>query len=196
VRFLLQAFRCAMHDDITGIVQCYWETQEALRQRLLPASDVATRMRLSKDSKTYLSKRAKHTEAQYEALLVAGRKQWRTGERVRFYRSQQGMPVWLPDEADDASPISEEEDGDEVEESEESLLPAASTIPFNDRQDYDIEHYLRILRDSYAERLRVIFEAEDFSQLFRLDGQQGLFDRPIEQMQMRWIRCSAPKAKK
>ena len=102
----------------------------------------------------------------------------------------------MPDEADDASPISEEEEADEVEASEESLLPAASTIPFNDRKDYDIEHYLRILRDSYAERLRVIFEAEDFSQLFRLDGQQGLFDRPIEQMQMRWIRCQSPKAKK
>jgi DNA polymerase elongation subunit (family B) len=171
VRFLLQAFRCAMQDDIEGIVQCYREMQEALRQRQLPASDVATRMRLSKDSQTYLPKRAKHTEAQYEALLFAGRKQWRTGERVRFYRSQQGVPVWLPDEADDASPISEEEEADEVEASEELLLPASSTIPFNDRRDYDSEHYLRILRDSYAERLRVIFEAEDFSQLFRLDGQ-------------------------
>jgi DNA polymerase elongation subunit (family B) len=195
VRFLLQAFRCAMQDDIAGIVQCYRETQEALRQRQLSASDVATRMRLSKDSKTYLAKRAKHTEAQYEALLVAGRKQWRAGERVRFYRSQKEVPVWLPDEADDASPISEEEEADEVEASEELLLPAQSTIPFNDRKDYDIEHYLRILRDSYAERLRVVFEAEDFSQLFRLDGQQGLFDRPIEQMQMRWIHCLAPSAK-
>jgi len=196
VRFLLQAFRCAMQDDIEGIVQYYQETQEALRQRQLPVIDVATRMRLSKDSKTYLAKRSKHTEAQYEALLAAGRKQWRTGERVRFYRAPQGVPVWLPDEADDASPISEEEEADEVEASEESLLPAPSTIPFSERKDYDIEHYLRILRDSYAERLRVVFEAEDFSQLFRLDGQQGLFDRPIEQMQMRWIRCLSPKAKK
>jgi DNA polymerase elongation subunit (family B) len=196
VRFLLQAFRCAMQDDIAGIVQCYRDTQDALRQRRLPASDLATRMRLSKDSKTYLAKRAKHTEAQYEALLAAGRKQWRAGERVRFYRSQQGVPVWLPDEADDASPISDEEEADEVEENEETLFSVASTAPsLTDRRDYDIEHYLRILRDSYAERLRVVFEAEDFSQLFRLDGQQGLFDRPIEQMQLRWIRCLAPKAK-
>ncbi len=195
VRFLLQAFRSAMQDDIEGIVQCYRETQEALRQRLLPASDVATRMRLSKDSTTYLASRAKHTEAQYEALLAAGRTQWRAGERVRFYRSQQGAPVWLPDEADDASPISDEE-ADEVEESEETLFSAASTTPLTDRRDYDIEHYVRVLRDSYAERLRVVFEAEDFSQLFRLDGQQGLFDRPIEQMQLRWIRCIAPKEKK
>jgi hypothetical protein len=185
-----------MQDDIAGIVQCYRDTQDALRQRRLPASDLATRMRLSKDSKTYLAKRAKHTEAQYEALLAAGRKQWRAGERVRFYRSQQGVPVWLPDEADDASPISDEEEADEVEENEETLFSVASTAPsLTDRRDYDIEHYLRILRDSYAERLRVVFEAEDFSQLFRLDGQQGLFDRPIEQMQLRWIRCLAPKAK-
>ncbi len=54
---------------------------------------------------------------------------------------------------------------------------------------------MRILRDSYAERLRVVFEAEDFLQLFRLDGQQGLFDRPIEQMRLRWIRCLAPMEK-
>jgi DNA polymerase elongation subunit (family B) len=195
VRFLLQAFRFAMQGDIEGIVQCYLDTQESLRRRLLPASDVATRMRLSKDSTTYLASRAKHTEAQYEALLAAGRKQWRAGERVRFYRAPQGVPVWLPDEADDASPISDEEDADEAEESEASLFSAPSAPPLAERRDYDSEHYVRILRDSYAERLRVVFEAEDFSQLFRLDAQQGLFDRPIAQLHLRWIRCIAPKAK-
>jgi DNA polymerase elongation subunit (family B) len=195
VRFLLQAFRCAMQNDIEGIVQCYQETQEALRRRLLPASDVATRMRLSKDSKTYLATRAKHTEAQYEALLAAGRTQWRAGERVRFYRSPQGVPVWLPDEADDASPIADEEEADEAEGSEASLLSAPSVSSLIDRSDYDSEHYVRVLLHSYAERLRVVFEAEDFSQIFRLDGQQGLFDRPIEQMNLRWIRCQPPKAK-
>jgi DNA polymerase, archaea type len=113
---------------------------------------------------------------------------------VRFYRSQKGVPVWLPDEADDASPIADEA-ADEIEESEETLFSAASTTPLTDRRDYDSEHYIRVLRDSYAERLRVVFEAEDFSQLFRLDGQQGLFDRPIEQMHLRWIRCLAPMEK-
>src|SRR5512135_3706998 len=184
-----------MQDDIAGIVQYYRDTQDALRQRLLPVSDVATRMRLSKDSKTYLAKRAKHTEAQYEALLAAGRSQWRAGERVRYYRSQQGVPVWLPDEADDASPILDEEEADKVEEHVEPLVSAQTAATIIDRRDYDSEHYVRVLRDSYAERLRVVFEAEDFSQLFRLDGQQGLFDRPIEQMQLRWIRCIAPEVK-
>ena len=92
--------------------------------------------------------------------------------------------------------ISDEEDADEAETSEELLLSTPSVPSLTDRRkDYDSEHYLRILRDSYAERLRVVFEAEDFSQLFRLDGQQGLFDRPIDQMQLRWVRCLAPKAK-
>ena len=68
----------------------------------------------------------------------------------------------------------------EEETSEESLFPAASAPSLTDRRDYDSEHYQRIPRDSYAERLRVVFEAEDSSQLFRLDSQQGLFDRPIK----------------
>jgi len=102
----------------------------------------------------------------------------------------------LPDEADDASPISEDEDTGEIEGSEESLFSAPSAAPLTDRRDYDSEHYVRVLRGSYAERLRVVFEAEDFSQLFRLDAQTGLFDRPIEQMQLRWIRCMSPKTKK
>ena len=191
VRFLLQAFRCAMQGDVAGIARCYQETQEALRRRLLPASDVATCMRLSKDSKAYLATRAKHTEAQYEALLAAGRTQWRAGERVRFYRAQHGAPVWLPDEADDASPVSDEEDIDEVEGSVEPLFSVASAAPLTERRDYDSEHYVRVLLHSYAERLRVVFEAEDFSQLFRLESQRGLFDRPIEQMQLRWILCTS-----
>ena len=101
----------------------------------------------------------------------------------------------MPDEADDASPISDEEEADEVEESEASLFSAPSAPPLADRRDYDSEHYVRVLLHSYAERLRVVFEAEDFSQLFRLDGQRGLFDRPIDQMQLRWIRCTSPKAR-
>ncbi|HEY6542075.1 MAG TPA: DNA polymerase domain-containing protein [Ktedonobacteraceae bacterium] len=189
VRFLLQAFRCAMQGDVAGIARAYQETQEALRQRLLPASDVTTRVRLSKDSKTYLARRAKHSEAQYEALLAAGRTQWRAGERVRFYRAQNGASVWLPDEADDASPIQNEEEADEGEESVEPLFSSASEAALAERRDYHIGHYLRVLLQSYAERLRVVFEPEDFQQIFRLDAQRGLFDRPMEEMQLRWIRC-------
>jgi DNA polymerase elongation subunit (family B) len=83
-RFLRQAFLHAMQGNIPEIERCYRETQKALRRRMLPASDVATRMRLSKDARTYLATRAKHAGAQYEALLAAGRTNWHAGERVRF----------------------------------------------------------------------------------------------------------------
>ena len=59
------------------------------------------------------------------------------------------------------------------------------------RRDYDVEHYLQVLVTSYAGRLRKAFSADDFEQLFRLDGQEGLFDRPVEDIQPRWIRCSS-----
>jgi len=189
-RFLRQAFRCAMQGDIAGIERCYLETQGALRGRLLPASDVATRVRLSKDSRAYLASRGKHMEPQYEALLAAGRTQWRAGERVRFYKAQSGEAVWLPDEADDISPIADEKEFEDegTEAAADLRSPSVSTAAL-ERRDYDVAHYLRILLYSYAERLRVAFGAEDFQQLFRLDAQRGLFDRPVNEMQLRWIRC-------
>jgi DNA polymerase, archaea type len=54
-------------------------------------------------------------------------------------------------------------------------------LPENPSQrDYDVEHYVRVLRNSYAERLRKAFKGEDFEQLFRCNEQQGLFDGPLE----------------
>ena len=58
------------------------------------------------------------------------------------------------------------------------------------RRDYDVEHYLQVLVTSYAARLRKAFSGDDFEQLFRLDGQEGLFDRSVEDIEPRWIRCS------
>jgi hypothetical protein len=48
---------------------------------------------------------------------------------------------------------------------------------------------MHVLVTSYAARLRRAFAPEDFAQLFRIDGQQGLFDLPIDAIQPRWIRC-------
>src|SRR5207248_11021052 len=89
-RFLRQALQRVMLGDVAGVKACYQETVEALHRRLLPASDVAAQVRLSKTPQAYLAARAKHPEAQYEALLSAGRTQWTVGERVRFYRTQEG----------------------------------------------------------------------------------------------------------
>jgi hypothetical protein len=52
---------------------------------------------------------------------------------------------------------------------------------------YDIAHYLAVLQVSYVSRLRKAFAPGDFEQLFRPTGQLGLFDRPLTEVQPRWI---------
>ncbi|WP_201380346.1 3'-5' exonuclease [Ktedonobacter sp. SOSP1-52] len=182
-RFLRQALRCVMQGDLVGVEQGYQETLRALRTRSLPTSDVATRFRLSKDAQTYLAGRARQKEAQYEALLLAGRRQWKSGEHVRFYRASNGTPVWLPDDIDDISPLEDAE-----EDRGETMRVAPPSSAFGRSPAYDSDYYQQVLLNSYAERLRVAFEPEDFAQLFRLDAQTSFFDRPVEQMHIRWIR--------
>jgi len=165
---------------VVGAREAFLETVEALRSRRLPASDVATLVRLSKTPQAYLAVRFSHAEPQYEALLSAGRTTWTPGERVRFYRARGGKAVWLPDEAD------------EFEVDEAQGAGSGQSVPGQSQasqRDYDVEYYLQLLL-SYAERLRKAFAPEDYAQIFRLDGQVGLFDRPIETIQPCWIRCT------
>ncbi len=186
-RFLREALVCVMCGDIAGIEQGFQDTIRAVREHQLPASDVATRVRLSKTPQVYLAARKHHTEGQYEALLAAGRKHWTAGERVRFYRTQSGANVWIPEESDEA-PLAFAEHEDEALEA--AVVPAPTeTSPIAERRDYDGEHYARVLLQSYASRLAVAFTAEDFQQVFRTDGQLSLLARPVEAMQLRWIRC-------
>ena len=204
-RFLRQALISAMTGDVPTLRQVYLDTVAALRTRALSASDVAARVRLSKSPDAYMASRVGHPEPQYEALLVAGRSRWSPGERVRFYRARGGSYVWLPEEADEAPAGASWEEA-EPDETEEEIV-AVNAISANaaltengqsapsrraqmaERRDYEVEHYLRVLVTSYAARLRKAFEPDDFEQLFRPDGQAGLFDRPVETIQPRWIRC-------
>ena len=191
-RFLHRALHCTMIGDIVGARQAFVETVTALRQRALSASDLATRVRLSKSPETYLgskggskrgTKKASHQEPAYEALLNAGRTRWYPGERVRFYRARGKSYVWLPDENAEASVDS----GWTETHGSEPQNPTTSSS--NDHHDYDIEHYLQVLVSSYAARLRKAFAPDDFEQLFRQAEQPGLFDQPIETIQPLWIRC-------
>jgi DNA polymerase elongation subunit (family B) len=52
---------------------------------------------------------------------------------------------------------------------------------------YDAEHYVRVLINNYAGRLRKAFAPDDFAQIMRIDGQASLFDTPLETIQPRWI---------
>lgn len=185
-RFLHQALLYVMTNDIPGLYQIFQQTVHDLRTRRLPASDLGARVRLSKTPEAYMLARASHPEPQYEALLAAGRTRWHPGERVRFYRTGPGSYTWLPEETDEA-PAGET--WDDTNESEENSSPAIRRSEIGARRDYDVEHYLHVLVTSYAARLRRAFAPEDFAQLFRVDGQQGLFDQPIDTIQPRWIRC-------
>jgi len=188
-RFLRQALHCTMLGDIRGVQQVYLDMAEALRTRALPASDVGARVRLSKTPEAYSASRATHPEPQYEALLNAGRTRWFPGERVRFYRSQAKKYLWLPEETEEAAIGNEWSQDDESED--ETLESAASSLreEVANRRDYDVDHYLRVLVTSYAARLRKAFTPDDFTQLFRVEEQPGLFDLPIEDIQPRWIRA-------
>jgi DNA polymerase I len=170
-RFLYQALHCTLTGDTPGLRAAFLDMVAALRNRTLPAADVASRVRLSKTPDTYLTSRATHRELPYEALLAAGRTTWTVGERVRCYRAQDGQAVWLPDSSDEA--------------------PADQAgTPLDQRRDYDVDHYLQVLVSSYASRLRKAFAPQDFEQLFRLSAQLGLFDCAIETIQPRWVRCT------
>ncbi len=50
----------------------------------------------------------------------------------------------------------------------------------SDLRDYDTGHYLRLLRETYAERLTCAYTAEDCATLFALPGQMTLFAPPLE----------------
>jgi DNA polymerase elongation subunit (family B) len=172
-RFLLAALRSTLVGDSDAVRQVYLDTVAAVRERRLAPADVASIARLTKTSEEYARSRGRAREAAYEALLAAGRTDWRAGERVRFYRAVDGTPVWLPDVPENDTSRA----GDPGHDHE-----ADRAMP-----EYDIAHYLAVLRASYVSRLRKAFAPDDFEQLFRLPGQAGLFDQPIAEIQPLWI---------
>ncbi len=196
-RFLRRALRATMLGAIEDVRAAYLTTVEALRKRKLPASDLATQVRLTKKPENYYAARQTHLEPAYEALIKAGRTHWYPGERVRFYRSAQGY-VWLPDETEEA-PVSD--DWRARANGERPTATPDVSIRYADvanRRDYDVEYYVRLLTTSYAARLRKAFAPADFEQLFRPDTQLSLFDidTPIEHIQPLWIRYQPTASKK
>ena len=203
--FLRQALFCTLTNDIPGVRRAFLDTVTALGSRSLPATDLGARVRLSKTPEAYLALRASHPEPQYEALLAAGRTRWYPGERVRYYRTRNKTYVWLPDENEEASvdrgwaseSITQPSKRDTHDNQNLSTEPDDSLSPhaaLADRRDYDVNHYIQVLITSYATRLRKAFSPEDFEQLFRLESQPGLFDKPVESIQPRWIRCLTSQA--
>lgn len=143
--FLRRALHALLAGDIPAVREAYVHASSELAARRVRTQDVCARMRLRKTPEEYAVHRNDRRELAYEALLEAGRTHWRHGERIHVYRRTGRRAGLLGTDA-----------------------PA-------DPCDYDVEHYLRLLRETFAERLARAFRREDFEALFSDPRQPSLF---------------------
>jgi DNA polymerase elongation subunit (family B) len=151
--FLRRAIERLLNGDLPGIREAYAQTVSALRHREVPTYDVSSRVRLTKTPARYLAVREQRRELTYEALLSQGRTSWAVGERVRVYRTSGGGAGLVP----------EAEDGGRASDA-------------RDRHDYDVDHYVRVLRDIFGERLSRALSPEHFLAIVADPNQPSLFD--------------------
>jgi DNA polymerase I len=150
--FLRHALRSLFAADLAGVREAYLQALNALRRREVATFDVSSRVRLTKSPAEYARTRDARRELAYEALLAGGRTTWRVGERVRVYRTQGGAG---------AAVVRTEDDG--------------TTGADADPRDYDVEHYARVLRNSFAVRLARAVAPADFAAIFADPEQLSLF---------------------
>lgn len=155
--FLRDAIRALLTGDVPAVRRAYLATVDALRLRALPTFDVSSRVRTTKSPDEYAAVRDTRRELTYEALIASGRTRWRVGDRVRVYRTTGGGAGVVPDPDDD-------------------IDAPASWI---DRRDYDVTHYTRVLRDTFASRLERALTPDDFAAVFADPDQPSLFDRDL-----------------
>jgi DNA polymerase elongation subunit (family B) len=159
--FLRRAIARLLSGDVAGVRDAYQETVTALRRREVSTHDVSSRVRLTKSPARYAAAREHRRELPYEAMLASGHTEWSVGDRVRVYRTRagEGRVVMAEDDAD----------------SERERI---------DRRDYDIEHYVRVLRDNFASRLARAFRADDFENVFADPEQPSLFAPSFETIRL------------
>lgn len=179
--FLRQAMRLVMAGDCAGLREQFLATVADLRARRVPVAAVATRMRLTKSPAAYRA--ARQREGQYEALLAAGRQSWEPGERVRFYKAEGGGYALL--EGDERPETNDERQA--ARDATSGPVRPSSFVGRLASPPYDAEHYVRVLVENYADRLRKAFSPADFDQLFRVDAQLGLFDSDVAAIAPLWI---------
>jgi DNA polymerase elongation subunit (family B) len=157
--FLRRALERLLTGDVAGVRDAYLAALGSLRARTLPTYDVSQRVRLTKSPAQYAAVRAARRELAYEAMLASGRTQWSVGDRVRVYRTQSGAGGVVPERG--------EEEGDDGRP---------------DPRDYDVEHYARLLRETYAARLVRALAPGDFDAVFADPEQLSLFALPTAAM--------------
>ncbi|HJR59827.1 MAG TPA: DNA polymerase domain-containing protein [Vicinamibacterales bacterium] len=157
--FLRRSVERLLVGDVAGVRRVYLAAIAALRTRVLATADVSSRVRLTKSPEEYLASRTDRCELPYEAMLACGRTTWSAGERIRVYRTSSGQGALLP-ASDDGS-----EGG-----------------PGSDPRDYDVNHYLAVLRDLFATRLARALTPGDFAAVFADPDQLVLFPPVLAEM--------------
>jgi len=153
--FLRRAIDCLLLGDLLAVREAYVSTAAAIRQRTLSTFEMSARVRLSKTPAQYLATRGQRRELSYEAMLNNGRDDWAPGERVRVYRATRGRAGLLPDP------------------------DAADQAGVPDPHDYDVDYYLRLLRETFAARLARGLRADDFAAICAAPEQPSLFERSL-----------------
>jgi DNA polymerase I len=159
--FLRRAIACLLSGDLVGVRDAYVSTTFALRRRTLTTFDVSARVRLTKTPAEYLTTRAQRRELSYEALLNNGQPDWAPGDRIRVYRVAKGRAGLLVD------PDAPHQPG--------------APIRDPDPRDYDVEYYLRLLRETYAARLARGLTPDDFAAICADPEQPSLFERNLSE---------------
>jgi DNA polymerase elongation subunit (family B) len=144
--FLRTAIARLFAGDVAGVRAAYLDTVLALRRRTVSTHDVSSRVRLSKPPAHYFATRGGRQELAYEALLAGGRTAWEVGEHVRVYRTARGGGRVIDEHGDTEDP-----------------------------RDYDVDYYVRILRDNFAARLVRAFSPDDYAAVFADPDQLALF---------------------
>jgi DNA polymerase elongation subunit (family B) len=146
--FLRAALAPLLVGDLAGVRAAYVGTITRLRRRELTTWEVSSRVRLTKTPAQYAETRDRRRELAYEALLAHGRTTWAIGDRVRVYRAVGGQGGLAPGRDEEASA---------------------------DRRDYDLDHYARVLHDTFAARLVRALTVDDFAAVFADPEQPSLF---------------------
>jgi len=154
--FLRRAIIRLLAGDVPGVREAYLATLDALRRRELSTRDVSSGVRLTKTPAQYLAARESRRELPYEAMLALGRTSWSAGDRIRVYRRKSGG----------GGVIEDREDG-------------AAVLDGRDERDYDVEHYARVLRQTFAARLAAAFAPADYEAVFTDPDQMALFAPPL-----------------
>jgi DNA polymerase elongation subunit (family B) len=149
--FLRKAITHLLAGHVGGVREAYLTALDRLRRRELPTQEVSSRVRLTKTPTEYFAVRERRRELPYEAMLANGRASWSSGDRIRVYRKKNGG----------CGLLEESEDG-----------PARANV---DNRDYDVEHYARLLGQTFASRLACAFTPADYETAFADPDQMSLF---------------------